>query len=1057
MRKLHTWGALLIVMLFSTFSPAQKTSKVAYLFLDELFNPNVYNQLEWRNIGPFRGGRSVAVTGVPGEPLIYYMGSTGGGVWKTTDAGQSWSNISDGYFYAGSIGAISVAPSDPNIVYVGTGEHAVRSVMTSAGNGLYRSYDAGQSWTYIGLPKSQHIASITVHPENADIVYVAVQGALYGPSENRGVYKSTDGGQNWRKVLYVNETTGAADLSMDWNNPRILYAAMWDHQRYPWKIRSGGSGSAIYKSVDGGENWTKLNGGLPQKMGKAGIDVSRADANIVFANIEAQNGGVFRSNDGGKTWMQTSTDRRTIARAWYYTEIVTDPVDPETVYILNTSLLRSIDGGYSFQPIESPHEDQHDLWINPNRPQNMILANDGGACISFNGGSTWSTQQNQPTGQFYRVIADHQFPYRIYGAQQDNSTVSIASRTAGLGIDVQDWHAVSGCESGFIAFNPDRPDPIYGGCYQGMISTYDPVTQTEKNIMVYPELGLAEEPKNLRFRFNWNAPIVASPHNSDIIYHAGNVVLRTRNEGLSWEVISPDLTRNDTTKQALGGGPYTNEGAGAEVYNTISYLQCSPHDPGTIWVGSDDGLVHLTRDEGKSWQNVTPPGLEEALINSIEISPHRMGGAYIVATRYRFNDQTPLIYHTDDFGKHWELITDGIASNHFVRVVREDPQRPGLLYAGTEYGFYLSYNNGKRWHRFSLNLPVCPITDLTIHDNDLIAATSGRGFWILDDLSPLQNGLGELHKQHAVLFPPKPAIRFDSRATGRSVPGIGRNPLPGLLIDYYLPEKLDSERVELNILDEKGTVLRRYTNQSDPNLTSSEGGPDLSVPLPTQQGVNRFNWDLRRSSAPGIPDVFVLGNYHGGMVVPGKYTIRLLLPADTLEQTVEVLPDPRLKVPLQTYIQQQEFLERIEQSVTDIHDAVNRLRSVQTQIQQLNHSIGQMESAAAVVAKGNEVCRLITEWESKLIQTKQKTAQDVINYPSRLSAAFLSLHNMVDNPDPRITEGARLRLQDLMQEWRKSEQQMQEILQMEVAHYNKLFREKQIPAVVVPDLAEDKP
>lgn len=1045
-------------MLLSTFSLAQKTSMVAQHFFDDLFTPSLYDRLQWRNIGPFRGGRSVAVAGLPGQPLVYFMGSAGGGLWRTEDAGQTWENVSDGYFMAGSIGAIAVAPSDPNIVYVGTGEHTVRGVMTSAGAGVYKSFDGGQTWSSLGLPNSQHIASICVHPQDPEVVFAAVQGALFGTSEERGVYKSRDGGITWRQVLYVDESTGAADLSMDENNPRVLYAAMWDHQRDPWKIRSGGDGSAIYKSSDGGESWVKLHGGLPRQMGKAGVDVSPANSNIVYANIEAENGGVFRSDDAGQTWRRISNDRRTITRAWYYMKIVADPVDEETVYVLNESLLKSIDGGRSFEGIAVPHVDQHGLWINPRQPRNMILANDGGACVSFNGGRTWSTQQNQPTGQFYRVIADRQFPYRIYGAQQDNTTISIASRTAGEGIGDQDWYPVSGCESGFIAFDPDQPDRIYGGCYQGLISVYDQATRMEKNIMAYPEIGLAEAPKNLRYRFNWNAPIVASPHNPSVIYHAAQVVLRTEDEGAHWKVISPDLTRNDTTKQERGGGPYTNEGAGAEVYNTISYLSCSPHDPQTLWVGTDDGLVHLTQNEGKTWENVTPPDLGEARINSIEVSPHRLGGAYVVATRYKFNDPRPYIYRTDDYGKTWEFIVNGISDRHFARVVREDPQRPGLLYAGTERGFYLSYNNGKKWRRFRLNLPVCPITDLTIADNDLIAATAGRGFWILDDLGVLRHSLGNLSDDRPHLYPPKPTVRFASRGGGRSPAGMGQNPPAGMAIDYYLPYTVvDTAAIQLQILNKEGTVIRTYSNLPDTNYLSYQGGPAPERTLPSLLGINRFTWDLRRSPAPGVPNVFIFGGYRGGMVAPGQYVIRLLTPRDTLEQPAEVLPDPRLQVEATDFAQQEEMLRRIEESVCGIHQSIQKMRAVKQQIEHLNRSIRELESAQPVVKKGRALCQQIDRWEATLVETRQKVYQDVINFPNRLSAAFMTLHAQVDAHDPRVTAGARHRLADLTEEWRRRRQQMEHLIKVEVAEYNRLFREKQIPAVVVPDLSVEKP
>ncbi|GJM34412.1 MAG: hypothetical protein DHS20C18_34130 [Saprospiraceae bacterium] len=1022
-----------------------------------LFNPALYQGLQWRNIGPFRGGRSVAVSGVPGNPMTYYMGSTGGGVWKTEDAGLSWKNISDGVFKAGSIGAISVAESDPNIIYVGTGEHAVRGVMTSHGDGIYKSTDSGKTWKYIGLPDSRQIAEIRINPQDPNIVFVAVQGSIFGRSEHRGVYKSTDGGGTWRKVLYINETTGASDLSMDSHNPRILYAGTWDHQRFPWTIRSGGDGSGIYKSIDGGESWERLIDGLPEKMGKVSVDVSRVNSDIVYANIEAEMGGVYRSNDGGKNWERVNADRITYARAWYYIEIFTDPVDTETVYVLNAPMLKSTDGGKTFSKIANPHGDQHHLWINPENNNNIILANDGGACITFNGGKSWSSQQNQPTGQFYRVIADKQFPYYVYGGQQDNSTVAIASRTSDKGIDEKDWYPVSGGESAFIAFNPDSPEFIYGGSYQGNISVYDNKTKNVKDIMAYPQLGLATTPRTMKYRFNWNAPIVSSPQNPDVIYHAGNLILRTADGGQHWKEISPDLTRNDSRQQGPGGYPFTNEGAGGENYNTISYLACSPHESKTLWVGTDDGLIHITRNEGKQWTNITPPELQECLINCIEISPHKPGVAYVVATRYKFDDLKPIILHTKDYGQNWELITDGIGPENFVRVVREDPKVEGILYAGTENGLYISVNNGLRWHRFQLNLPICPINDLTIRDNDLIAATSGRGFWILDDLSSIQQGRDVAMNGHMLLFKPKPTVKFITSSGNQDVEGQGTNPLPGLIIDFYLPKQMDSSELKLEIVDKAGNVIRRYSNQKDPDFVKYEGGPKPAPILPFKRGVNRFNWDLRRAPIPNVAGVFMLGDYGGSTVGPGDYIIRLTGPFTIHETTCKILPDPRIKISPTDYADQQEILVTIDNVVKDIHHAVSRMRAVKKQIGEYNIQLKNNETAASVVDKGKDIIDKLDRWEENLIQPHQKTYQDVINFPNGLNSELINLRSRVDTQDPTVTSGARQRLKDLLDDWSKYQSIMDRIIEDDVAEFNRLFRVKDLPALVVPSADADKP
>jgi photosystem II stability/assembly factor-like uncharacterized protein len=996
----------------------------------------------------------VAVSGVANDPMVYYMGSTGGGIWKTEDAGISWNNISDGYFSTGSAGAIAIAPSDPNIIYVGMGEHAVRGVMTSHGDGVYKSMDGGESWIHQGLLESRHIAEIEIHPENPDIAFVAVQGALHGPSEDRGVYRTTDGGQSWCQVLYLDNTTGASDLSIDPSNPRILYAAMWDHRRYPWKVRSGGPGSGLFKSVDGGENWVRLSDGLPDRMGKVAVDISPANPKVIYANIEAEKGGVFRSDDGGRTWRQTSVDRRTVARAWYYIEIFADPRDQETIYVLNEEMLKSIDGGKTFEEIATPHSDHHDLWINPQHTQNIILANDGGACITFNEGRTWSSQANQPTGQFYRVITDRRFPYSVYGGQQDNTTVAIPSRTNGAGIGWQDWYPVAGCESAFLAFDPDDPKFIYGGCYQGYIEKYNSETKESKDIMAYPALGLATNPREMKYRFNWNAPIVAQPQDPGIIYHAAHKVLRTDNGGLSWQEISPDLTRNEADKQGPGGGPFTNEGAGSENYNTISYLACSPHQAGVIWAGSDDGLLHLTRDEGASWTNVTPPGISEALIQSIEVSPHNPAVAYVVATRYRFNDFRPIIYYTDDYGKQWQKIVDGIASDHFVRVVREDPRQQGLLYAGTENGLYISFNNGAHWQEFQQNLPICPITDLQIQDNDLVAATSGRAFWILDDLSPLQQSMGRLPAGEMVLFQPKPSVRFDAKTTEEPAAGMGVNPPTGVLINYYLPRAMDSIPLTLEILDAHGRLVRNYSNQKDKHDKSYPGGHAPDPLLPSGKGLNRFNWDLRREPLPGIEGVLLFGDYKGSMVGPGIYTLRLIATADTLENTCQVLPDPRVQANMEDYTLQQEVLQRIENTVREIHTSVNRMRAVRKQVAFLTEQMKKAGCTEEVIKQGRKIEKEMTSWEENLIQPRHETKQDVINFPNRLSAEMIHLLNRVNTHAPEVTQGARQRMDDLLRQWGKYKAGYRELMEKEVARFNEIFKEKDLPVVVIPSSAD---
>ena len=1009
--------------------------------------------LKFRNIGPFRGGRSVAASGVTGDPMTYYMGTCGGGVWKTNDAGLSWKNISDGYFNTGSVGAIEVADSDPNIIYVGMGEHAIRGVMTSHGDGVYKSMDAGKTWTHLGLKNSRHIAEIQIHPQNPDIVYVAVQGAAFGDSKDRGIYKSIDGGLTWDKILYIDETTGASDLSMDVNNPRILYASTWDHRRYNWQVRSGGPGSAFYKSIDAGVTWEKLTEGLPEHVGKTSIDVSPANSEVVYINVESEGekAGVYRSNDAGKTWKQTSKDRVTVARAWYYIEIFADPNNENLVYVLNAPMLKSIDGGRTFKPVKNPHGDQHHLWVNPKNSNNIILANDGGACITFNQGQTWSSQTNQPTAQFYRVITDNQFPYFVYGGQQDNSTVAIASQTNGRGIGQKDWYPVAGGESAFLAFDEDDPKTIFGGSYQGNISVFDDKTKTTKDIMAYPVAGLGWLPSEMKYRFNWNAPIVASPQDPSVIFHAANKVLKSTDAGLSWEEISPDLTRNEVDKHIAGGAPYTNEGAGGEVYNTISYMECSQHDAEVIWVGSDCGLVHLTQDGGANWQNVTPSGLPECLINSIDVSPHDPARAIIAATKYKFNDFSPLIYATSNYGKTWTKITSGIANEHWVRVVREDEKKAGLLYAGTESGLYTSDDYGKHWNQTQFGLPICPISDLTFRNNDLVVSTLGRSFWILDDLSALQQIDNILLADQLQLYEPRTNYRY---VGGRRTGGSGTNPAAGAIIDYFLPEELDTTELLLEILDDNGELIRSYSNQKDKNFKKYDGGPQAPKLLSSKKGINRINWDLRRASLPGVEKVFTLGSYAGSFVAPGDYTIRITDGSTSIEKPLSVKADPRMNIPQAAYDEQLATLIALEETAKNINESVTDFREVKKRIASINEQLADIDNTDSLQVHSKAILDKINSWEQFLIQPKQKTFQDVINFPNKLNAEIMNLISRINGNDPQLTKGVKERRDELLAEWAELKAQMDEIINVDIAAFNQEFKEADLPVLVVPKQKE---
>lgn len=998
---------------------------------------SLYKGLEYRNIGPFRGGRSVASSGVIGDPLTYYMGSTGGGIWKTTDAGITWHPISDGQLNTGSVGAIAVADNNPNVIYVGMGEHPVRGVMTSHGDGMYKSVDAGATWQHIGLPNSRHIAEIRIHPDNHDVVWVAVQGAVHGDSEERGVYKTTDGGHTWRKVLYIDPTTGAADLTIDPSNPLKLMASMWDHRRLPWQVRSGGPGSGIYVSEDGGENWEQVAGGLPDEIGKSAVDISGANPKVVYANIEAEgeDGGVYRSDDGGKTWKQTTKDRITVARAWYYIEIFADPQDENLVYVLNAPMLKSTDGGKNFKSVRNPHGDQHHLWINPKNPKNIILSNDGGACITFNRGETWSSQQNQPTIQFYRVITDNLFPYNIYGGQQDNSSIVTASRTSSPGIGWKDWFNGPGCESAFMAFDPNNPTKIYGGCYQGNISVMDRATRETTDIMAYPVVGLGWTPSDRKYRFNWNAPIVASPQDPNTIYHAGNHVLVTRNGGVTWDELSPDLTRNDKEKQGPGGVPYTNEGAGGEVYNTIAYLEASQHSADVLWTGSDCGLIHVTTDGGKNWQNVTPPNIGEALVNAIDVSPHNPAKAYAAITKYKFNDFTPMIYITEDYGKTWRNRVQGIASEDYVRVVREDIKVPGLLYAGTETGVYISYDDGLHWDRFRLNMPACPITDLALQDNDLVVATSGRSFWVLDDLSAVQSKVAD-HTQPQI-FSPKPSYRISTG--GRRGVNLGKNPAEGITIDYYIPADWpDSVDITLEIMDSSGEVINSFTSNQDKKHKSYPGGPPKPKALSSDKGLNRFSWNMQRSGLEGIDGVFLYGGYSGATVPPGNYQLKLS--AGDYSQVVEatLIADPRLEATQADYDSQYDYLIRTEQMAKDLQSSTAHMNSMKKRIKTISGLFEDEDDAKDLNTKGKEISKAITAWEKTLIQPDQKTFQDVINFPNRLTSEIVDLMDRMGGMVPTITDGMKARLTDLTSEYQTAKSEHDRIASM-FDEYNEMF------------------
>lgn len=1044
----------LLVSVVSFFSAvAQKQKAVSSAPSSVSYNEQL-KSLKWRNIGPFRGGRANAISGVKGNDKLFYVGYTGGGVSKTEDGGLQWQNISDGFFKVGSIGDIAVSESDPNVIYVGTGEHAVRGVMTSYGDGVYKSTDAGRTWKNTGLINTRHISDVIVHPVNPDVVYVGAQGTVHGPNADRGVYKSTDGGVTWRKTLFINDSTGISSLSMDMTNPRILYAASWQHQRLPWKVVSGGNGCAIYKSTDAGETWTKLADGLPAQMGKIGISVSRANSNKVFAIVEAEKSkaGLYRSDDGGKKWALLSNDQNITSRSWYYMEVFADPKNENIVYVLNAPMMKSIDGGRTFAQVRVGHGDTHDLWINPNNNENIALADDGGGEISYNNCRSWSPLNNQPTAQFYRVNVDNRFPYWVYGGQQDNTSVMIMSRTNGFGITDKDWMAGPGCESAWIAFDPNNPENFYGGCYQGYIEVLNAKTNEAKDIQAYPSLNLAIEPKNMKYRFNWNAPIIASPHDAKTIYHAGNVLFKTTNGGISWDVISPDLTRNDKSKQEEGGGPLTNEGAGGENYNTIYYVIESSLEKGVIWTGSDCGLVNVTMNGGQTWSNVTPAGLQECIIHSIESSPHDKAIAYISATRYKMNDYASYTFKTIDYGKTWTRISTGVDADDFIKVIREDRKVKGLLYAGSERGFYISYNGGMQWNKLQLNLPVVPVTDIAVKDNDLVVSTAGRSFWILDDISPLQEALGILASNQLKITAPKTTVRYSGAP---NIPGLdpgnsfGRNPVEGVMLDYYLPSTPDTNTVRLEIKNAAGEVVRVYTNKRNENFKPYPGGPPPASVLPAEQGMNRFAWDFRGEQIkPDVTGTYTYGDYRGHRLAPGKYKALLTYKGSSTETDITVVADPNLNVTANDWNTQQQFLTKLGANISTVHTAILNMRKVKKQIENYNELLKDKKENKELVDAGTALIKKITDWESNLIETRQRNFQDVINWPSKLNAEFFNLKNLADSHDPRITNGLNNRMADLETEWAKHKSMMEGDLKKAIEEYSLKFKNANFPALI---------
>ncbi len=971
---------LLVMLLFlSTSLLAQKKIPATNT---APFNQSLYEGLQWRLVGPFRGGRAGTVVGVAGNPNLYYMGTAGGGVWRTMDGGNTWTCISDGYF-GGSIGAVEVAPSDPNVIYVGEGEQTVRGNVSS-GRGLWRSTDAGETWKFIGLKESEHIGRIRVHPQNPDLVYVAAMGNLWKPNDMRGVYRSKDGGTTWERILFESDKAGAVDLILDPNNPRIIYASTWEIKRNGYRMDSGGPGSHLWKSTDGGDTWTKLtnNPGLPKGVwGIVGIAVSPLNSKRVWAIIENEDGGVFRSDDGGKTWRKTSGFRELRQRAWYYSRIYADTQNEDMIYVCNVSFWRSKDGGENWERIGTPHGDHHDLWIAPENNQRMAVADDGGAQVSNDAGANWTTYHNQPTAQFYRVTTDNDFPYRILGAQQDNSTIRIRHRTVGNAITERDWEPSAGGESAHLAPDPNNPDIVYAGTYKGYMSRVDHRTGQERSTNVYPDNPAGSGAEVMKYRFNWNFPVFFSPHNPKKLYAASNQLHVTYNEGQSWEVISPDLTRADPETIKSSGGPITQDNTGVEYYANLFAVTESVQEEGVIWAGSDDGLLHITRDGGKTWTNVTPPGPKLNMMNCIDVNPFVKGGAYVAATHYKFGDYTPYLYKTTDYGKTWTLITNGIDKTHYTRAIRADKQRPGLLYAGTEWGMYISFDDGANWQPFQLNLPITSIADLHIRDNALIAATHGRSFWMIDDLTPVQELSADIANKTHHLYKSKPAYRMAQEGGRPDLRLEGENHPNGVIFHYFVKNLDEKSDVKLEILEMDDDLIQTFSNKS-------KGKQLLSV----KKGGNRFVWDMRYPGFKDFPGMVLYSSPNlGPLAVPGKYKARLTVNGERVEQEFEIIKDPRLPNTPEDYQKQFDFLVRVRDKVSEAHQAILDIRAVRKDLVYLKEKLGNAPENKDLLSTIEELDKQMTVVENNIHQTKNQSVQDALNYGIRINnrLAFL--------------------------------------------------------------------
>ena len=1037
---------LAVVILVSTGALAQvKKQPKALLVSDSI----LFSKVKYRSIGPFRGGRSGAVCGDYNNKNTFYFGATGGGVWKTIDGGSNWKNISDKYF-GGSIGSVAVAPSDASILYAGAGENTIRGNV-SEGFGLWRTDDGGRTWHNMGLKDTRHIVRIVVHPKNPDIVWVAALGHLFGKNNDRGVFKTTDGGKTWRRVLFSNNQSGAAELVMEPGNPQTLYASTWNVKRTPYSLESGGAGSALWKSIDGGETWQNLNDkkGFPSKslIGVIGIAVSASMPERVYALVENEKGGLLKSDDGGDTWVNVSTDANIRQRAWYFSKIFVDAKNADIVYALNVQMWRSTDAGKTFKAINTPHGDHHDLWIDPENTSRMIVADDGGAQVSFDAGANWSTNDNQPTAQFYRVSTDNFYPYRILGAQQDNTTVRIVSRSPGGEINQSNWTPTAGFESGYVVADPQNPDVVYGGNYGGYISRYNHKTGENRAVSVWPDNPLGGGADMMKYRFQWNFPLFFSPHNPKKLYAGGNVLFATENEGANWTALGGDLTTNDKTKQVSSGGPITKDNTGVEVYCTIFTAAESMLEKDLLWTGSDDGLIHVSKDGGRAWENVTPPAAGKWMMwNCVETDPFKKGTAYFVGTKYKSDDFTPYIFKTNDYGKSWLLITNGIPATHFARVVRADKKVPGLLYCGTEYGMYISYDDGANWKPFQLNLPLVPITDLTIKENDLVVATQGRAFWVLDDLSVVQNvasgNTASLTAKSLFIFPLNPTYLL-AGTRNENVKNAGTNPYTGVVASYFLKDYKDGDTVNIKVKDADKKMVKLYSSAP----LNEPGKPEVAK-LDISKGMNQFVWDMSYTPAEKIDGMILWnGSVPGPKAAPGRYYIEVVEnKKDSMQVEATILANPLYSMSASDYKEQFDFLLSVRDKFSEVQKAIKNIRDVRKQITDFTANQGK-DIPKEIKEMADTINKQMTAIEEALYQTKAKSSQDVLNYPIRLNDKISGLYNYAASGTYAPTKQVKDALADLGGQADTQLSKLKKLLDTDVVKLNQLIRDKALPVI----------